>query len=149
MKRISALLLIGLMCSSVTASAGSHSDQPVLCGHLHVQVSNGSNDVCYLKAFNVNHGSVITYPAQSLMAGETKSFELDQTLLGPDVTLTYQCQDKTITLESQQNLCVLSAGAINNKVVKHSPGVNAHSTFNQGSYLFNTPGMASWMLVQE
>ncbi len=118
------------------------------CGYFQIQISNMTKGECVLSSQQIIHGTLDSPPPLSISPNDSKHFEMEQTLYGPGIILSYQCGAEIITLTSQQNLCVLEAGNISGSI-KHPLPINLNASYTalSGSYFWKKPGSINWSIV--
>jgi len=138
-----AISLISLVFSQTSQAADTGSD----CGHFHLQISNVTKEACILISQKVIHGNLISSPPASIMPNDSKVFDMEQTVYGPSVMLTYRCGNEDITLSSQQNFCLLEAGNITGEILSPRPrDINASYMALSGSFFWAKPGNINWQI---
>jgi hypothetical protein len=114
------------------------------CGQLAIVLASGPGHTCTLVQQNIVHGTLIngtTLPP--VLSNIPASFQMQQTVYGPDIKLSYQCdQTKTITIRSHQKYCALKAGQIT--ATSDSPETQAITT--RGSAFLGAHGTISWIV---
>ena len=119
------------------------------CGKLSISLTNNTGATCHLVWEHLNHGyyHYSSFPPAFIPPGMTSHpVVLSQSVYGPNLELRYQCGDnKNITLRSQQNLCVFSAGAIHANILEES-NISAQTFKREGSYIWNQHGSLQWVL---
>lgn len=146
MKKISILALLFLSIPAGIVHADKNENH---CGELNVSIANFTNSACTLISSNLKHGyykytsSVPTF----IPAGTTASpIFLEQSLIGPELELTYACgEDKMIRFNSQQNLCFMASGDVN-ALVSLSRNAVVDYQIIRGSWLWSQHGTISWRL---
>jgi hypothetical protein len=145
MKKVLTALVIGTL-SFQTASAGNKTNA---CGHFYIQISNLTDSTCVLTGHSVNHGNLISAPAGTIMPSDSKVFGMEQTMIGPEILLSYRCGKESVTFVSKQDLCFLAAGSINGKVVPPTPAtLFTNYTTVPGSYFWEKPGIINWVIAK-
>ncbi|QMT59403.1 hypothetical protein [Legionella sp. PC997] len=134
-----------LAISLITGIYSAHANN---CGTLNVSVFNKSGHTCTLRAMNLINGQIIIGQAPGIIANGEKapSFTLQQTYsAGPNIRLEYECDNKTISIVSRQDLCVMYAGAISGS---YSSSNNVHADFltTIGSWWSSLPGEIHWTI---
>lgn len=143
MKKLIAGFLFSIVLSSVCDAADTKSG----CGHFHLQISNLTGVACILTNEKIIHGNLISSPPMIIMPNDSKTFDMEQTGLGPSIRLTYQCGDQSIAFTSQQNVCLIEAGDITGTLSHPLPlNLNASYTVFMGSYFWTKPGSINWRL---
>jgi len=142
-----AVILSSLLClNAQTALADSDSSNN--CGKLTVSITNNTHATCHLVWERLHHGyyHYSSSPAAFIPPGITSHpVTLSQSMYGPSLELRYQCGNKSITFNSQQNLCVFSAGAIHDKILE-TTNMSASAFKREGSYLWSQHGSIQWIL---
>jgi len=93
---------LALSVSSIQTSYATTSNEGT---RMHVQISNETNAVCQLMSKVLDHGRYDSAPPQSIMAHDSKTFDIEQVTVfyGPDVTLAYTCDNVgSVTFEAEQ-----------------------------------------------
>lgn len=117
------------------------------CGTFHIQIANITSSPCYLTRTNVIHGNLQTPPPATIAPSFSKSFEITQTLRGPEIDLQYDCGGQQISFKSQQNLCFVAAGSIRGEVLFKTKDIDAFYTAETGSGYWDKPGIISWKIT--
>lgn len=138
-------LVLFLCLGSASIFAGENSANN--CGKLSVSITNSGEEQCQLVERQLNHGYFtysslvpVVIPAHST----AHVFVLTQSVFGPDIDLTYQCgKSRRVTIHSQQDLCLLSAGHITGSILGQR-NMTAWSVASMGSYLWNQHGSIHW-----
>lgn len=129
--------------------ANTQSDQPNNCVYLSILISNNTKTTCQLIDSQVLYGrlSSSTQPPVLIPPGTSSyPFEMRQLIYGPDIILTYECgAGHRVSIESQQDLCVMESGEITGKVL-FSSDLSAKKIKNRGSYLWSRHGSIAWTL---
>lgn len=136
-----------LLSSFITGMA--HADDDNNCNKLSILITNSTGSTCTLINSYLRHGyykytsSVPMY----IPANTTASpIFLEQGIFGPDLELSYSCGNgKLITFSSQQNLCFLSAGNVNGRVLYSQNTLADYQTLN-GSWFWSQHGSINWRL---
>jgi hypothetical protein len=117
-------------------------DQSDLVRELHVQISNQTNTICTLIFQKTLHGILHSSPPQSLLAGQSASFDMEQTFLfGPSELLKYQCDLNTVEFKVGQPLYIYF-GQTPYLTLIESKGLTAIASYAQGSsIIFNNRGL--------
>ena len=146
MKRFIGICL--LSCTFVNPSMADSSDNE--CANFHIQISNLTKMACVLTSQRVIHGNLITPPPMSILPNDSKRFDMNQTIYGPAITLSYQCGSENISFTSQQNVCVLEAGDITGSILHPVPiNINARYAALSGSYFWQKSGSINWSIITE
>ena len=146
MKKIISTLLLSLPLLHTAQAADTNSG----CGHFHLQISNLTDVVCVLTSQQVVRGNLISSPPTTIMPNDSKVFDMEQTVYGPGITLSYQCGEEIISFTSKQNLCVLEAGDITGSILHPMPvNLNASYTAITGSYFWDKPGSINWRIFKQ
>lgn len=135
------LLTIPLIASVYSAHANN-------CGHLNVSVFNKSGHKCTLRSTNLTNGQIIFGQVPGLIENGEKalSFTIQQTYsAGPNIHLEYECDNKTISIVSRQDLCVMSAGSVSGDY-SSSNNVHAEYVAKIGSWWSSLPGEINWTI---
>lgn len=142
------LVLTALLCLNVHAALADSSNANN-CGKLSISITNNTGATCHLIWEHLNHGyyHYSSFPPAFVPPGMTSHpVVLSQSIYGPSLELRYQCGDnKNITFRSQQNLCMLSAGAIHANVLEEN-NMSAQTFRREGSYLWSQHGSLQWVL---
>jgi len=141
-------LLVSVLLSITTSLAYAASDNNK-CGILNINITNLTNSACTLVNSNLKHGyykytsSVPTF----IPAGSTASpIFLEQSVVGPELELTYSCgDDKLVTFNSKQNLCFMAAGDVYGRVLL-SRNASVDYQAAKGSWFWSQHGAISWQL---
>ena len=142
-------LLSASVLLSITACLANAASDNNKCGILNINITNLTNSACTLVNSNIKHGyykytsSVPTF----IPAGSTASpIFLEQSLVGPELELTYSCgDDKLVTFSSKQNLCFMAAGDVYGRVLlARNTSVNYQAT--RGSWFLSQHGAISWQM---
>ena len=147
MNKLSQMFLMLLCISASNVHAGDES--PNNCGKLSILITNTTDNLCKLDAKYLNHG-YFTYssmvPAVLPAHSTGQPFVLSQSFFGPDIDLTYKCgKSQDITIHTQQDACVFSAGYITGKVLSGN-NMSAWSETGIGSYFWSQHGSIHWAL---
>lgn len=145
MNLLSKTVQIGILSLLSTTPALATVDMPG-CNHLHVEIANTTNQACSLNASNIHHGRLVFAPPSLILPGTVQDFDIKQTLYGPDITLSYRCNNEIVIIRSQQNFCLAKAGQITGDVVYSDQHINAHPQTVLGSYHESKPGTINWTL---
>lgn len=130
-----ALVCVGtLACSAIQAKGSENS------GKMHVQISNNTLSACRLTDQSLLHGIFVSAPPQSIMVGDSKIFDMDQSIVGPDAILAYTCDDKNVRFEIQQDLTIFSGHEPKLTIIENN-GIVLQSTSQSSSVLWDSPGM--------
>lgn len=124
------------------------------CGRMVVHVANKTDSICTLEDAKLTHGNFEKFPALSIRPGDTTTFELVQSFMGPDITLTYDCGGKKVAFQSQQNVCVLKGGMRHPMVVREDSGITVKDMSwdpswidaDGASFIFMRPGQIRWSI---
>jgi hypothetical protein len=120
------------------------------CKYLHVQISNQTSSPCILTDETLNSGYLVTSPPTSILVNDSKRFDIDQTVFGPDIALTYQCGTGVIRFESQQGVCVVYAGAVKGNILEPTTAnITATFTANEGSAYWDKSGSINWVITEK
>lgn len=122
------------------------SEQKEEAGRLHVQISNSTNANCQLSNQYLSHGTLASAPPQSLMAGDSKTFDLNQSLMGPDIYLTYTCGENSIRFEVQQDYAYLM-GHTPTVTVEEANGLKLTYDVTSSSMFWDSPGIANIVIL--
>ncbi len=146
MKFLKILLLCLLCIFSLNTFATSDNNN---CGKLSVAITNNTNSTCHLVWEHLNHGyyTYSTFPPAFIPSGMTSMpVVLTQSTFGPSMELRYQCGNgKSITFQSQQDVCIFWAGKIHAKILSIS-NLNPQTFKREGSYLWSQHGSLQWIL---
>lgn len=147
MKKIILLAVgLGLVVSNVGNAADSNSG----CGHFHIQVANMSGHVCVLSSQRILRGNLISSPPSTIIQNDSKAFDMEQTMYGPEIMLSYQCGNENITFTSKQNLCYFTYGRISGAVLEPMPMDHKVSYMAYaGSWFWDKPGNINWKIEQQ
>ena len=117
------------------------------CVYLEINLLNQSNQTCQLIDSHIAHGKLSDESEipQTLTPEQLRRFYLRQTHFGPDVILTYRCGNNEFKIESQQNLCLFSAGSVNAKVLESRHLKLSYQT-KKGSSWGGHPGEVHWTI---
>lgn len=135
------LLAIPLLTSICSAHANN-------CDNLNVALFNKSGHLCTLRSTNLINGQIIAGEAPQLIENgeQAISFTLQQTYTaGPGIRLEYECGNKTISIVSRQDLCVMYAGTITGDY-SGSNNVRADYIAKIGSWWNSLPGEINWTI---
>ncbi|PJD94485.1 MAG: hypothetical protein CK426_03760 [Legionella sp.] len=118
------------------------------CNHLNISIFNKSGHACVLRSTNLTSGQIIMGQAPSIIENGEKAltFTLQQTYTtGPNIRLEYECENKTISISSRQDLCVMYAGFIYGD---YSSSNNVHANYSAkvGSWWRSIPGEINWTI---
>ncbi len=146
MKRYFKLLLLCSIIFNPVFAADPETD----CGTLHIQISNLTDSICVLTSQRIVHGNLLTQPPLSIPPNDSKRFDMVQTpFYGPEVVLSYQCGNESITFTSEQNLCALEAGNITGTILSPMPrDIVGEYLALIGSYWWGKPGTISWKIEE-
>lgn len=144
MRRLVVSVIVSLLVTGLV-----HADELNNCGFLSLAISNNNPSACTLVRKELRHGNMSSgtlVPGLIPAGGTSYPFEIAQTFFGPDLILTYQCgEDREVTFESQQNMCLFVAGNITGMV--HSAyNMSAAFASENGSYWWSSHGFISWTL---
>jgi hypothetical protein len=128
------------------ASPAFAEDNP--CGILHIQIANVTSHSCILIESQIIHGVLKSSAPTAIPSNDSKYFDIEQTLHGPDIVLTYDCGGKQISFLSKQDFCWLSAGKITGHILASGPEIEASYTIQLGSAFWKKPGAINWNLRQ-
>ena len=144
MKRIIRICLLwGVFINMVQAGDASNE-----CKTFHIQVSNLTQHACVLISHRVFRGNLITPPPLSILSGDTKRFDMRQTVYGPTILLSFQCGPESISFISKQNACFLEAGSVTGELLPPLPiNLNATYTALPGSYFWEKSGSINWKII--
>jgi hypothetical protein len=136
------LLRLVFVLSFLGMSEKVLADDPALAGELHVQISNQTNTICMLTLQKTLHGILHSSPPQSLLAGQSASFDMEQTFLfGPSELLKYQCDLNTVEFKVSQPLYIYFGNTPYLTIIE-SKGLIAIASYAQGSsIIFNNRGL--------
>jgi len=82
------------------------------CGKLLVNLTNDTQGECSLVSYKILHGVLNTALPKIINKDDTESLEVEQNhLFGPDIILSYKCDNKLVIIESQQSACRYISGA--------------------------------------
>jgi hypothetical protein len=129
-----------LACLTICLVSCSAWADHVDAGRMHVQIANYTNSSCQLAQQMVINGKLISAPPQALMINDSKTFDVYQAIMGPDVILGYRCGEKTIRFDIQQDL-VIMMGHKPHLTVLETTGLRAESTSASSSIIWDSPGM--------
>lgn len=138
-------LLIGFSLGLLTLSSEAISRNA--CATIHIQIANMTESKCTLAKSDLLHGYLDSSPPLTILANDSKNFDITQTVFGPDVTLEYNCGDESIIIESQQNYCYMLSGSVKGKIISKTPNIRAFYTADEGSYFWQQPGTINWTLI--
>ena len=128
----------------VFLSTNLRAQSRVHCGELRVRVQATPDKHCVLTHASILHGRLAggsIIPA--LITHIPGDFVMLQTIFGPDLELTYKCNNaEPISIRMSQGLCLMRGGNIS--VSSSAPGV--YASWTEASYLFDTPGSVTWVL---
>lgn len=118
------------------------------CGNLNVSVFNKSGHTCTLRSTNLINGQLIFGQVPGIIENGEKalSFTLQQTYTaGPSIRLEYECDNKTISIVSRQDLCVMYAGSVSGD---YSSSNNVHADYvaKISSWWSSLPGEINWTI---
>lgn len=135
------LLAIPLVASVYSAHANN-------CGNLNISVYNKSGHTCALRSSNLMNGQIIFGQVPGIVENGEKSlsFTLQQTYsAGPSIRLEFECDNKTISIVSRQDLCVMYAGSVSGD---HTSSNNIHADYitKIGSWWNSLPGEINWTI---
>ena len=140
MKKVSLFVMLGWLVTLNSYANG--------CWNLDVVIKNQTGHQCQLVTSNIEQGQLAggLIPSTIENGQQTYPFSIEQTYTqGPKVSLQYQCKNKTITITSQQGLCVLFAGPVIG-TFQSSNNVRANLTPTSGSWWYSNSGNAHWTL---
>ncbi|MHA7840698.1 MAG: hypothetical protein ACX932_02420 [Gammaproteobacteria bacterium] len=151
MKKNTVIISLLLLCTNVQAALADSSAHENGCSILHVQIANDmkSQQSCRLISTNIIHGNMDSSPPQSIIDGNSSRFDMVETFYGPEIELTYNCNDKQITFKTQQGYCMMfkgGAGAITTEIKHRDLGINAKPIVHKGSWLWSRPGQVTWSI---
>jgi hypothetical protein len=109
-------------------------------GRMHVQISNLTTSSCNLTDQTLSHGTFDSAPPSSIMSGDSKAFDVMQTIMGPDVMLTYSCNGYTTSFEVQQDKSIF-LGQTPKLTVYVTNGLTLQYTSESSSVPWNSPGI--------
>lgn len=119
------------------------------CHELHLTIKNETGVACHLVDTGLKHGHFIdgTNAPQDVIAHqESAPVSLEQaTFFGPDLVLTYNCGGRMVSLESQQNLCLIYGGNVTANVLTHDD-LTVDSERQTGSFIWGTHGEIWWTI---
>lgn len=147
MKNLGWLLLLS-MSSWVYAGDGRKA-----CLELGIQVQNNTAASCYLISSTVNTGffNIVDKSRPvfyKLLPGQTETFIVSQdSYIGPDVTVTYECGSGEVSFSSRKALC-LKGGAIDGTLLSAS-NMSASFESHEGAFWSEKRGVIHWTLVNE
>jgi hypothetical protein len=133
---------LSLFSVSMSAFAGTGN-----AGSMHIQISNETGTICQLTNQVLIHGILDSSPPLSIMANDSKSFDMHQ-VLGPDLELSYNCGTaadgtiNTITFEVQQDYAFFM-GHTPNVTVLSSTGLRIESTNSSASTFYDNNGISN------
>ena len=140
------LSLLGFM-----QTAAAYNDE-VGCSFMHVQIANDTSSSCQLVNQRVFHGNLETSPPRAILNGNAGRFDMAETIYGPEIDLTYRCDNKEIALKTHQNYCFIlrgGAGGVSTKVISHDHGIHAYADAQAGSWFWNRPGQVTWTITSD
>ncbi len=133
----------------ILSSIAIAADEPNYCQFLSVMINNRSPLNCELIAKDIKAGQMSSstqVPGLISSGSSSYPFEMRQLFYGPDIVLTYKCGEKRkITFESQQDICIFSAGNITG-IIHELVGLSAKHQTDQGSMMWNRHGAISWTI---
>lgn len=129
---------LGLALCGVYMNASATSDGDG--GRMHVQIGNATESTCQLISYTLNHGVLDSAPPQSLMSHDSKTFDVEQLLLGPDIVLAYKCDAKYISFQVQQDSSIFM-GHEPTVTVLVNHGLALDSNSQSSSVLWTYPGI--------
>ena len=96
--------MISISCLMMLNTA--YASDSMSCENLQVTIFNSTDKVCALKSYHMDHGYLVTPPPTSLMPnGVSNFFIMESQYFGPQIRLSYQCGEETISFISRQNYC--------------------------------------------
>jgi hypothetical protein len=128
--------IFSLLCNNVRA------EKDFEAGRMHVQISNETNTDCRLISYQLYHGILDSAPPSSIMPNDAKSFDMMQSVMGPEVVLYYTCEDKNMRLQVQQNYSFL-LGNTPYATVLESHGLAIETETQSSSVFWGSPGIIS------
>ncbi len=139
MKKLLTILTSLLLSTSVLADE-------LRCGYLHIAMINNTGHNCILTGKKVINSYRVDGAIPEFIPNNTltPSFRIQQTYTsGPQISLEYQCENKTIKITSQQDYCFMAAGQITGKTQLSN---NAHADYATmtGSYWGDIHGQIIW-----
>lgn len=106
-------LILGLFFYTTVATSSEVRLYPG-CGTMFIEILNDTKAECKLVNFDVIHGETSfeygissIQPSNKITSEETTVLYIDQFVYGPEVELTYNCNGKIISLNSQMNRPIL------------------------------------------
>ncbi len=118
------------------------------CGNLNVSIFNRSGHTCLLRTTTIQNGAIIFGQAPQLIENGEKTplFTIQQSYtMGPSVQLEYVCDNKSVSIKSRQNMCIIYAGFVSGDYTS-SNNVQASYTAKEGSWWSTLPGEIDWTI---
>ena len=114
------LVMISISCLMMLNTA--YASDSMSCENLQVTIFNSTDKVCALKSYHMDHGYLVTPPPTSLMPnGVSNFFIMESQYFGPQIRLSYQCGEETISFISRQNYCFILPGDVAGYVLSPRP----------------------------
>lgn len=119
------------------------------CQELDLAITNNTGHVCTLTWAKIEHGSLndnAQIPSVIPNQTETDSIIIKQTALnGPQIRMSYDCDGRSILIESDQGLCVMVEGAVHTQI-EAADNMGAQASTQKGSFIWNKHGEVRWRL---
>ena len=147
MKKFHTILFTILFVSCIGTSFAKQSETANNCAKLGVEITNLTDTTCTLTNYSLNQGEfryTSSVPAFISAGTTTAPITIQQTMMGPDIDISYQCgPDKSITIKSHQGYCFFYAGTIDGTVLS-ADNMSAEHTIQSGSFFWSKEGKISW-----
>lgn len=114
---------------------------------LLVEIINDTDAVCKLQSYDLLHGILWSAVPQRIAPTLAGSFNADDSgFRGPEVVLNYECGDKKISLNCQEDMGFFSAGDVHARLISADAGIIARAETQNGSYYWNQAGVIRWFI---
>lgn len=115
-----------------------------------IAILNHTNSTCNLESSDLKHGFLDrTLPPDHIPSGVGGVFYIYDSAFGPEITLSYNCGGKKITLYNQQNMAWLWAGRVTATVLSADEGITASAYTERGSQIVLKTGKILWTIENQ